>query len=106
MRARVRLVGYAYKKNSGDTHEAPAALIASGFAQSGATLHIHDPLVAKDTRPEAYEFVDISADSPITYDAAVVVTDHDGVDWDVATGLSSLVLDTLRRLTGPNVELL
>ena len=37
-------------------------------------------------------------------DAVILVTDHDAFDYDLVTAHAALVLDTRRRLDGPNVE--
>ncbi|KAK4876969.1 hypothetical protein RN001_009475 [Aquatica leii] len=41
----IALLGFAFKKNTGDTRESPAIHVAKTLLDEGATLHIYDPKV-------------------------------------------------------------
>ena len=41
----VALLGFAFKKNTGDTRESPAIYVAKTLLDEGATLNIYDPKV-------------------------------------------------------------
>lgn len=41
----IALLGFAFKKNTGDTRESPAIHVAKTLLDEGATLNIYDPKV-------------------------------------------------------------
>lgn len=42
----IALLGFAFKKNTGDTRESPAIHVAKTLLDEGATLNIYDPKVS------------------------------------------------------------
>ncbi|KAK4019778.1 hypothetical protein OUZ56_001785 [Daphnia magna] len=44
---RIAILGFAFKKNTGDTRESPAIHVAKHLLEEGAFLHIYDPKVEK-----------------------------------------------------------
>lgn len=42
---RISMLGFAFKKNTGDTRESPAIHVAKTLLDEGAMLHIYDPKV-------------------------------------------------------------
>lgn len=42
---RITILGFAFKKNTGDTRESPAIYVAQHLLEEGAYLHIYDPKV-------------------------------------------------------------
>ena len=104
--SRIHLVGVAYKRNVADTRESPALDIAALLARMGAEVAYSDPFVSRLKagsleldRSELFETVGES-------DIAVILTDHDGVDYARLLGAASLVLDTrnaTRGVAAPNL---
>lgn len=43
---KITILGFAFKKNTGDTRESPAIHVAKTLLDEGATLHIYDPKVS------------------------------------------------------------
>lgn len=43
---RIAMLGFAFKKNTGDTRESPAIHVAKTLLDEGAMLHIYDPKVS------------------------------------------------------------
>jgi UDP-N-acetyl-D-glucosamine dehydrogenase len=90
--SRVLVVGVAYKANVNDTRESPALKVIELLRGEGAHVEYHDPHVRSlpklglDTVPLDPETID-------AYDAVVVVTAHDGVDWEMLGREASLVVD-------------
>jgi UDP-N-acetyl-D-glucosamine dehydrogenase len=97
--ARILVVGVAYKKNVDDTRESPALSIMALLEARGATLDYHDPYVPVilPTR-EHGRFAGRRSRALETalgaVDAALIVTDHDGVDYQALVAGSRLVVDT------------
>jgi UDP-N-acetyl-D-glucosamine dehydrogenase len=113
-RARILLVGIAYKKNVSDVRESPAFKIMELIEKRGSICHFSDPHVPviPPTRehPEftSRESVNLTAEIIATYDAIVIVTDHDAIDYRLIGDAARLIVDTRnvfvrRGIHGPNV---
>jgi UDP-N-acetyl-D-glucosamine dehydrogenase len=98
--ARVLVVGAAYKKNVDDIRESPSLRILSLLRERGARVDYHDPYVPEirtaRQHPElsGMKSVDWSPKSIATYDAALICTDHDNVDYEALVRNCQLVVDT------------
>ena len=92
--SRVHLVGVAYKRNVADTRESPALDIAALLAGMGAEVSFSDPFVARLSAGaleiESSELTESASQS----DIAVVLADHDGVDYGALLDATPLLLDT------------
>ena len=92
--ARVLGVGVAYKRNIADDRESPSRDVLARLASRGAELGVHDPLVAPDRLAgDGYEVVG-SLDGLSDWDLAIVLTDHDAVDYAQLAANVPLVFDT------------
>lgn len=104
--ARILLVGLAYKKNVDDVRESPAFKLIELLAARGAEVDYYDPYVPviRPTREHAHLAVQRSvAWEPAAfgrYDAALICTDHDGVDYDALVRHSRFVVDTRNATRG------
>ncbi len=103
--ARILVVGIAYKKDVSDMRESPALTVMELLDAAGARVDYHDPHfpVIPPTRQHArltgkasVPFEDYALSR---YDAAMIVTDHSGVDYARLLRLSRLVVDT-RNVVG------
>lgn len=90
--SRVLVIGVAYKKNVNDMRESPSLKIIDLLKREGAVVSYHDPFVPELPK-KGLESIDLSADTLSGHDVTVVVTDHDGVDWDTIVDHSDLVVD-------------
>ncbi len=102
-RARVLVLGLAYKRNTGDARESPAQTLIARLMAGGATVAVVDPHVVEDVPCPARRTALTRAEIEEA-DAVVLVTDHDALDYALVTGHASYVLDTRHRLEGPRVE--
>ncbi len=92
--ARILVVGIAYKKNVDDMRESPALRIIELLEARGAKTDYHDPFIAAIGHPAS------TARSPGappcrfrragSYDLALIVTDHDGIDWEALVAAAPL----------------
>ena len=99
--ARILIVGVAYKKNFNDCRESPALPIMSLLRERGAKVFYYDPLA-----PEMPAHHERGRVTPVMesikweprklgkYDAALIVTDHDCVDYKALTERANLIVDT------------
>lgn len=104
--SRVLLMGLAYKKNSSDIRESPALRIIELLEESGAEVLAIDHHIEEYRWPSGVESVEASPDVFASAHATVLITDHDGIDYDLMVKSSALILDTRNRLSGSNVEIL
>ena len=104
--ARVLVLGIAYKRNTNDARETPAAGVIEGLRALGADVAVHDPHVGSHPFDTVVDRVELTADEVAATDAVVLVTDHDDLDYALVLEHASYVFDTRNRLDGENVELL
>jgi UDP-N-acetyl-D-glucosamine dehydrogenase len=106
--SRVLLLGLAYKKNTGDARESPAVRVAELLVQLGADVSAVDPHVVEDIPAlgDRVRRTTLTAGELAAADAVVVLSDHDEFDFDLVRAHASYVLDTRRRLSGPNVDVI
>ena len=92
--ARVLGVGVAYKRNIADDRESPSRDVLERLATRGAEVGVHDPLVPADRLArDGYEVVD-SLNGVGEWDLAIVLTDHDAIDYAALAAKVPLVFDT------------
>ncbi|HVP83426.1 MAG TPA: nucleotide sugar dehydrogenase [Rhizomicrobium sp.] len=96
----ILISGLAYKKNIDDLRESPALRIIEILRGFGAKVSYYDPYIPemKPTREYAsllgMRSVSFDANTLAGFDAALIVTDHDAVDYETLVALSKLVVDT------------
>jgi UDP-N-acetyl-D-glucosamine dehydrogenase len=98
--ARVLLVGLAYKKNVDDPRESPSFKLLDLLTEKGAEVAYHDPYIPRIPSMRDYPqyagkaSVDLSADALAEFDAVLIATDHDAVDYATIADSAPLVIDT------------
>jgi UDP-N-acetyl-D-glucosamine dehydrogenase len=103
--SRVVVVGLAYKKNIDDMRESPALTILEQLGKLGAQADYHDPYfpVIPPSRQYAAltgrRSIALEPSVLVSYDAAVIVTDHDCIDYETLLEHIALVVDT-RNVVG------
>lgn len=97
------LIGYAYKRNTGDARESPTVHLADLLLALGAHVVAVDPHVAVDYLRQHASDVAPDLGAVADADGAVLLVDHDDIDLTPLAG-APWVLDTRGVLTGPNVE--
>lgn len=101
--SRILLLGAAYKSNVSDMRESPAIEVAEGLLRKGAQLDYHDPHVPEfHLSAHVLKSVDLSDEVLENADLIVIVTDHDGVDYERIASKAQRIFDTrnaTRRVT-------
>jgi UDP-N-acetyl-D-glucosamine dehydrogenase len=98
--AKVLILGIAYKKNVDDMRESPSLKLIELLEKRGAEVHYHDPFipVIPPTREHAdlagRRSVPLEAGTIATYDAVLIATDHDAVDYGYVAKSAKVVIDT------------
>jgi len=99
-KSRILLVGISYKKNVPDMRESPSVVLLDMMLQAGAEVDFLDPHI--ETIPKMREFPhlldrkatrfeDVTAED---YDAVLISTDHDVIDYEGLIRLGLPVVDT------------
>lgn len=99
--AHVLLIGLAYKKNVADLRESPSLRVHALLVARGIRVTVLDPVVElhEGIRPhQSVKEIDLGE-----IDAAVLLTDHDDIDYDLLVAAGVPVVDTRNRLTGERV---
>jgi UDP-N-acetyl-D-glucosamine dehydrogenase len=105
--SKILLLGLAYKKNTGDARESPATRVAELLTRLGAQVSAVDPHVVEEIHAAAgVRRTELSAAEVADADAVVVLADHDEFDYELVGANARYILDTRRRLSGPNVEVI
>ncbi len=98
--ARILVIGVAYKKNVDDTRESPALAIMELLERRGAEVSFHDPFLAEipPTREHAQfagrRSTALTEAAAAGFDAALICTDHDPIDYRLLVEHCPLVVDT------------
>jgi UDP-N-acetyl-D-glucosamine dehydrogenase len=93
--SKVLVLGVAYKPDIDDVRESPALDIIHLLEADGADVSYHDPYVARlEEDGETWESVPLTDVVLSGMDAAVIVTDHAGVDYGRVLELTPMVVDT------------
>jgi len=109
--SRILLVGLAYKRNVDDLRESPALTIFRQLESKGAAVDYYDPWVP--VIPETREFPHLAGRRSVPwkpeafgddFDAALIVTDHDDVDYGGLVRSLDLVVDTRNAMRGVAVR--
>jgi UDP-N-acetyl-D-glucosamine dehydrogenase len=99
-KARILILGVAYKKNVADVRESPSLKLMRLLEGRGTRVEFHDPLVTviPPTRehPEltGRKSIALNAAALQAFDCALLVTDHDAVDYCLVAAHARLVMDT------------
>jgi UDP-N-acetyl-D-glucosamine dehydrogenase len=113
-RSKVLVIGLAYKKNVPDIRESPSLKLIELIEARGGQASYHDPHVPSVPPTREYGHlkgrpsVDLTQEIVSGFDAVLVATDHDSVDYAALAAWSALIVDTRnalgrRALSGANV---
>jgi UDP-N-acetyl-D-glucosamine dehydrogenase len=99
--ARILLIGLAYKKNVDDLRESPALVIMQELLEQGAVVEYFDPWISEIPQTRAHPRLagrrSVAWEPPRfsqKFDVALIVTDHDNVDYAGLVAALDLVVDT------------
>ncbi len=98
--ARILMVGIAYKKNIEDTRESPSLRMMDLIEARGGHVDYHDPFVPvlpvtrEHARLAGRPSQPLAAERVSAYDAVLIATDHDAIDFGALAGAARLVVDT------------
>lgn len=98
--SRILLIGMAYKKNVDDIRESPSLAIFEALRTKRAHVDYYDPFVPLVHKSREHPMINgktsisWTEESLRSYDAALICTDHDNIDYEFLVAHSALVVDT------------
>ena len=98
--SRILLIGLSYKKNVNDLRESPSLIIMESLLSKNSLVDYYDSHIS--TIPKLGDYASLEGMGSISltqetlkkYDAVVICTDHDNVDYDFIVQNSRIVVDT------------
>jgi UDP-N-acetyl-D-glucosamine dehydrogenase len=99
-RAKILILGLAYKKNVPDVRESPSFKLLELLQERGAEVEFHDPHVTEIPKTREHsEFagrrsVPLKPENIVSSDAVLISTDHDAVDYHLIARYARLIVDT------------
>ncbi|MDI7861668.1 nucleotide sugar dehydrogenase [Rhizobiaceae bacterium n13] len=99
-RSSVLVIGLAYKKNVPDIRESPSLKLIELIEERGGKAAYHDPHVPEIPRTREHgplkgiHSVSIGEDNVRGFDAVLIATDHDAVDYKSIAQWAPLIVDT------------
>jgi nucleotide sugar dehydrogenase len=100
-RAKVLVLGVAYKKDVDDPRESPGAEVLDLLARRGAAVSYHDPHVPRFREGgQDLESVPLTARALDEADLVLILTDHSDVDYAFVVEHARLLLDTRNATRG------
>lgn len=96
--SQVLMVGLAYKKNVDDIRESPSLNIYQDLVAQGVHVQSYDPHVepevAKMANITCHQLPSLNSDLLKKFDATLICTDHDEIDYLTISKFCPLVVDT------------
>jgi UDP-N-acetyl-D-glucosamine dehydrogenase len=91
--AKILGVGVAYKPNIGDDRESASIDVLEQLAARGADISVLDPHVPA-ARAASRGWHPVTDAEASNYDVALILTDHDGLDYEEIAKSATIVFDT------------
>jgi UDP-N-acetyl-D-glucosamine dehydrogenase len=112
--SRILIIGMAYKKKIDDMRESPSLKLIKLIEKRGALVDYHDPFIPEipctREHPElaGRRSIQVTTERIAAYDAVLISTDHDELDWPLVVETAKLIVDTRnvcqrKNLSGANI---
>ncbi len=98
--SKILVLGLAYKRNVSDVRESPSLKLIELLENRGAQVDFHDAHVSVIPRTREYpglvgrRSVEVDPVGLRAYDAAIIATDHEGVNYGLVCSCVGVVVDT------------
>ena len=96
----ILVIGMAYKKNVDDMRESPSLVLTELLEGEGAKVAYHDPYVTVIPHTRQHndlagrESLDLMPETIACFDAVLISTNHDGLDYQMLADNATLIIDT------------
>ncbi|MCB5267670.1 MAG: nucleotide sugar dehydrogenase [Candidatus Cloacimonetes bacterium] len=109
-RAKILLLGAAYKKDIQDMRESPIEGVITQLENYDADFEIHDPYVSEfHHEKNGKQYKTVAMGNLKKYDLIIIITDHSNIDYQKLADTGIAILDTRNASKGikaKNIELL
>jgi UDP-N-acetyl-D-glucosamine dehydrogenase len=107
--SQILILGVAYKKNIDDQRESPSLKIIHLLQQQGAKIEYHDPYAPACSNHRHYPDINLKSlplnpETLQKFDAVIIATDHNNVDYQMVAKYSSLIIDTRNVLRSNGIK--
>jgi len=100
---KILIIGAAYKKNINDTRNSPALKIISLFSRNNIHVDFYDPYVKYiNINNKKMHTISLNKEKIILYDAVLIVTDHDKINYKFLVKNSKYIFDARGKLLKEN----
>ncbi len=105
---KILIIGVAYKKNIDDDRESPAYEIINSLKKKCLKVTYHDPYIYKISETRKFKSlknlksIDLNKKNINKFDAIVIVTDHDNINYSLISNSSKIVFDCRNRFSSVN----
>ena len=108
--SKILILGITYKKNVDDMRGSPAVLIMEKLRNLGAVLDYYDPYFDNFPKMRDHSFalksIVLSKENLHGFDAVVLTTDHDKVDYDFIEKNAQLIIDSRGKFRKKNKKII
>ncbi|MEO0142753.1 MAG: nucleotide sugar dehydrogenase [candidate division WOR-3 bacterium] len=102
-KAKVLLLGMAFKKDISDLRHSPALRVYEIIKPKVARVRYHDPYVPRVVINDGeIRSIKLSKRVIKNYDAILILTDHSNIDYDLITKNARLIIDTRNAIKSKN----
>ena len=102
------VIGVAYKKNVDDMRESPSIQIIDILEKNNINCDFHDPYIPliKGLRnfKKSKKSIVLNKNNITKYNAVIIATDHDVVDFNLIKKHSTMIFDCRGRFSGENIS--
>jgi UDP-N-acetyl-D-glucosamine dehydrogenase len=106
--AEILVVGVAYKPDIDDMRESPALKVIDLLLKEGAQVAYFDPYIPALPQTRKYQLdlssVDLTETRDDRYDAAIIITNHSGIDYPLLLKKAKIIIDTRDALKQKGIK--
>ena len=108
--SRILVIGLAYKANVDDDRESPSYILMNRLKERGAEVSYYDPHVPqieptrKHSQWAGTKSVEWNKETIISFDATLISTAHDAMNWLELADWSPLIIDTRNIMHNTNTK--
>lgn len=109
-KAKILILGVAYKKNINDQRESPAFAVMEILNEKGAEISFYDPHIPKVNDMRHYpQFAGLESVADLAValqecDVALLLTDHDKIDYALVADQAGTIIDTRNAFASRNIS--
>jgi UDP-N-acetyl-D-glucosamine dehydrogenase len=104
-KAKILVLGAAFKKNVADIRESPAIKVMELLLDDVKSMHYNDPWVPElKLNGEVLKSVPLTPAALRKYDCVVILTDHAKYDYELIARSARLILDTRNAIKQPDLK--